>query len=129
LSILTICPHMYKKLGYGSPAAGATPHFVGTMLGKAAGLQLNHIPFKGGAKHSRFLPNVPTFAESGFKDVVAKLNAAIQKALKAKPLIEGLEKPSFEVEGQSSAEFNKIVKGELDRWGPVVNASGFSSED
>jgi tripartite-type tricarboxylate transporter receptor subunit TctC len=232
-SILTIYPHVYKKLGYdsladftpvstvasvtfafsvssavpasvktvadyvawakanpkeanfGSPAAGATPHFVGTMLGKAAGVQLNHIPFKGGAplvsdllggqiqsgvnvlpevlphaqsgklrilavsgtKRSRFLPNVPTFAESGFKDVaadeyfavfapaktpadvVAKLNAAIQQALKAKPMVEGLEKLSFEVEGQSPAEFGKLVKSELDRWGPVVKASGFSSEE
>lgn len=174
-----------KEANYGSPAAGATPHFVGTMLGKAAGLQLNHIPFKGGAplvsdllggqiqagvnvlpevlphaqagklrilavsgaKRSRFLPNVPTFSESGFKDVaadeyfavfvpaktppdtVAKLNAAIQKALKARPLIEGLEKLSFEVEGQSPAEFGKIVKSELDRWGPVVKASGFSSQE
>lgn len=232
-SILTIYPHVYKKLGYdsladftpvssvaavsfafsvssavpasvktvadyvawvkanpkdanyGSAAAGATPHFVGTMLGRAAGVQLNHIPFKGGAplvsdllggqiqagvnvlpevlphaqsgklrilavsgaKRSRFLPNVPTFAESGFKDVeaseyfgvfvpartppdvVAKLNSAIQKALKAKPMIDGLEKLSFEVEGQSPAEFDKIVKSELHRWGPVVKASGFSSED
>lgn len=232
-SILTIYPHVYKKLGYdsladfapvssvavvtfafnvssavpasvktvadyvawakanpkdanfGSAAAGATPHFVGTMLGRAAGVSLNHIPFKGGAplvsdllggqiqagvnvlpevlphaqsgklrvlavsgaKRSRYLPNVPTFAESGFKDVaadeyfavfvpartpadvVARLNAAIQKALKAKPLIEGLEKLSFEVEGQSPAEFGKIVRSEFDRWGPIVKASGFSSED
>ena len=232
-SILTIYPHVYKKLGYdsladftpvssvavvtfafsvssavpasvktvaeyvawakanpkdanyGSAAAGATPHFVGVMLGRAAGVQLNHIPFKGGAplvsdllggqiqaganvlpevlphaqsgklrilavsgaKRSRFLPNVPTFAESGFKDVeaseyfgvfvpaktppevVAKLNAAIQNALKAKPLVEGLEKLSFEVAGQSPAEFGKLVQGELKRWGPVVKASGFSSDE
>jgi tripartite-type tricarboxylate transporter receptor subunit TctC len=44
-------------------------------------------------------------------------------------MIEGLEKLSFEVEGQSPAEFDKIVKSELHRWGPVVKASGFSSED
>ncbi len=232
-SILTIYPHVYKKLGYdaladftpvstvasvtfafsvssavpasvktaadyvawakanpkdanyGSLAAGATPHFVGTMLSRAAGLHLNHIPFKGGAplvsdllggqiqagvnvlpevlphhqtgklrilavsgaKRSRYLPNVPTLAESGFKDVaadeyfavfapaktppnvVAKLNAAIQQALKSKPLIEALERLSFEVVGQSQAEFGKIVKSELERWGPVVKASGFSSEE
>jgi tripartite-type tricarboxylate transporter receptor subunit TctC len=232
-SILTIYPHVFKKLGYdsladftpvssvatvtfalsvssavpatvktvadyvawakanpkdanfGSPAAGATPHFVGTMLGRAGGVQLNHIPFKGGAplvsdllggqiqsgvnvlpevlphansgklrilavsgaKRSRYLPNVPTFAESGFKDVaadeyfavfvpsktppdvVAKLNTAIRTALKAKPLIDGLEKLSFELGGESTAEFTKIVQSEIGRWGPIVKASGFSSED
>jgi tripartite-type tricarboxylate transporter receptor subunit TctC len=232
-SILTIYPHVYKKLGYdssadftavssvaavtfalsvssavpatvktvadyvawakanpkdanfGSPAAGATPHFVGTMLGRAGGVQLNHIPFKGGAplvsdllggqiqsgvnvlpevlphansgklrilavsgaKRSRYLPNVPTFAESGFKDVaadeyfavfvpsktppdvVAKLNTAIRTALKAKPMIDGLEKLSFELGGESTAEFTRIVQSEIGRWGPIVKASGFSSED
>jgi tripartite-type tricarboxylate transporter receptor subunit TctC len=232
-SILTIYPHVYKKLGYdtladftpvssaatvtfalsvssavpatvktladyvawakanpkdanyGSPAAGATPHFVGVMLGRAGGVALNHIPFKGGAplvsdllggqvqsgvnvlpevlqhhlsgklrilavsgaKRSKFLPNVPTMAESGFKDVaadeyfgvfvpaktppdvVAKLNTAIRAALKTQPVIDGLTKASFELGGESPAEFGKIIKSELERWGPVVKASGFSSED
>ena len=174
-----------KEANFGSPAAGATPHFVGVMLGRAAGLELNHIPYKGGAplvsdllggqvqagvtvlpevlphqqagklrilavsgaKRSPYLPGVPTLAESGFKDVaadeyfavfvpsktpvdvVAKLNAAVNQALKAKPLIAAMEKLSFDVEGQSQAEFAQIVKSELAKWGPVVKASGFSSED
>lgn len=173
------------QANYGSPAAGATPHFVGVMFGRAAGLQLNHVPYKGGAplvsdllggqvqagvnvlpevlqhhvsgklrilaissaKRSPYLPGVPTFAESGYKDVtgteafsvfvpsktptdaVNKLNAAIRTALQAKPLIEGLEKMSFEIEGVSSADYTKTVKAELERWAPVVKASGFSSED
>lgn len=32
---------------YGSPAAGSTPHFVGTMVEKAAKVQMNHVAFKG----------------------------------------------------------------------------------
>ncbi|MEN9905751.1 MAG: hypothetical protein RLZZ555_2316 [Pseudomonadota bacterium] len=174
-----------KDANYGSAAAGATPHFVGVMLGRAAGADLNHIAFKGGAplvadllggqiqsgvnvmsdvlphansgkirilavsgaKRSRYLPNVPTFAESGYKDVaaeeyfavfapsktpapvVAKLNAAIRTALKAKPLTDGLEKLSFEVGGEPQAEFAQLVKSELGRWGATVKASGFSSDD
>ena len=31
--------------------------------------------------------------------------------------------------GESTAEFTKIVQSEFDRWGPIVRASGFSSED
>lgn len=174
-----------KEANYGSPAAGATPHFVGAMLGRAGGVALNHVPFKGGAplvadllggqiqagvnvlpevlphakagklrvlavsgtRRSRFLPQVPTFAESGLKDVeaeeyfavfvpsktpapvVARLNAAVRTALQARPVVEGLEKLSFDIEGESQAEFARIVRSELDRWGPIVKASGFSSED
>ena len=174
-----------KDANFGSPAAGATPHFVGTMLGRDAGVTLNHIPFKGGAplvtdllggqiqsgvnvvteiaqhaqggklrvlavsgaKRSRYLPGIPTFAESGFagvaadeyfavfapakmpQELVLKLNTAIRTALKSKAMIEGLEKLAFEVSGESSDEFTKIVKTEITRWGPVVKASGFSSED
>lgn len=232
-SILTIYPHVYKKLGYdslsdftpvstvatvsfalsvspavpanvknaadyvkwaksnpneanfGSAAAGAAPHFVGVMLGRAGGVELNHVAFKGGAplvndllggqvqsgvnvlpevlphansgklrilavsgsKRSRFLPNVPTFNESGLKGVEAdeyfavfapakmpahlvdKLNASIRKALKSPALIAGLEKMSFEIGGESQPEFAKLVKSELNRWGPVVKASGFTADE
>jgi tripartite-type tricarboxylate transporter receptor subunit TctC len=35
------------KANYGSPAAGSTPHFIGTMVEKAAGVPMNHVGFKG----------------------------------------------------------------------------------
>ena len=44
-------------------------------------------------------------------------------------MIDGLEKLSFDVGGESTDEFTKIVQSELVRWGPIVKASGFSSED
>lgn len=34
---------------FASPAAGSTPHFVGVMLGKAAGVELTHVPYRGDA--------------------------------------------------------------------------------
>ena len=41
------CKANPKSANYGSPAAGSTPHFIGTMVEKTAGLQMNHIGFKG----------------------------------------------------------------------------------
>lgn len=32
---------------FGSPAAGSTPHFVGSMAARAAGVELTHVPFRG----------------------------------------------------------------------------------
>ncbi|MEY3611075.1 MAG: hypothetical protein RJB14_797 [Pseudomonadota bacterium] len=34
---------------YGTPGAGTLPHFMGVLLEQSAGIQLNHIPFQGGA--------------------------------------------------------------------------------
>ena len=34
---------------YGSPATGSLPHFLGEMLGQAAGVKLQHVPYQGGA--------------------------------------------------------------------------------
>ena len=41
------CKANPAKANYGSPAAGSTPHFIGALIEKAAGVQMNHIAFKG----------------------------------------------------------------------------------
>ena len=41
------CKANPAKANYGSPAAGSTPHFIGALVEKAAGVQMNHVPFKG----------------------------------------------------------------------------------
>ena len=38
-----------SKAQFGSPGAGALPHFFGLMFGKAAGVEMTHIAYKGGA--------------------------------------------------------------------------------
>jgi tripartite-type tricarboxylate transporter receptor subunit TctC len=34
---------------YGSPAAGAMPHFLGTQFARSAGISLTHVPYRGAA--------------------------------------------------------------------------------
>jgi tripartite-type tricarboxylate transporter receptor subunit TctC len=36
-----------KQANFGSSGAGSIPHFLGAMLGRAAGIELTHIPYKG----------------------------------------------------------------------------------
>ena len=38
-----------RQANFGTPGAGTLPHFVGIMLGKAMGVDLAHVPYKGGA--------------------------------------------------------------------------------
>ena len=37
-----------KLANYGSPSQGSLPHFFGLLLGKAAGVDFLHVPYKGG---------------------------------------------------------------------------------
>lgn len=37
------------KANYASPGAGTPPHFVGALLAKASGVELNHVPYRGSA--------------------------------------------------------------------------------
>ena len=41
------CKANPKDANFGSPAAGSVPHFVGELFGKAAGLDLKHVPYRG----------------------------------------------------------------------------------
>lgn len=171
------------KAAFGSPAAGASPHFLGLMFAKATGVPLNHIAYKGGAPltqdllggqipiavdvaashiphlpsgklrilatsgKQRTLPSVPTVAEAGFPsleldeyfglfmpiktppELVAKMVAAVQAAIKQPDVVAGLEKLSLPPSGPSQRDFAKQVATDLEWWGPVVKASGFVAEE
>ena len=38
-----------NSASYGTPGAGTLPHFMGVLMEQSAGINLNHIPFQGGA--------------------------------------------------------------------------------
>ena len=231
-SILTIYPHIYKKLAYdpavdltpitlacvfdfgfavgpavplsvktvpdflvwaksnplgqnfGSPAAGSTPHFIGALLGRSAGLDMKHASYRGtqpamldllggnisavsgpigditqhlptgkvrilgtsGVKRSRFVPEVPTFAEQGLPelthsewfafflpakaspDVASRLHAAMKFALSQKDVIEGMATFGLEAMSSTPAELADLVKRDTAKWAPIVKRIGFTAE-
>ena len=100
-----------------------------------------------GSERTRFFPDVPTMVESGYNDVViagytgfympaktpaqivAKFNAAVAGLLKTEEMRQSLFKLGAEAFTSTPEEFGQIVRRELERWGPIVKASGFTSED
>jgi len=99
-----------------------------------------------GTKRAALLPKVPTVAESGFpgyealnwyayygpanmpKDLVARLNQAIVKALKSPEAIKLLDKQGVEPQPGTPEELAKYTKREYDTWGKVVKEAGIKAE-
>lgn len=92
------------------------------------------------------LPDVPTFAEAGVKDmevytwfsllvpakapaeVVAKLNAAASKALDDATIRGRLEDMSFEVVGGKPEVFGKFLATERTKWEKVIKDAGITAD-
>jgi tripartite-type tricarboxylate transporter receptor subunit TctC len=99
-----------------------------------------------GAKRSPLLSDVPTFVESGLKNVegagwmglyatgktpaatLNALNAAANKALTQTELRERFLKVGLEPTGGSAQDLADIMKRDTERWSPVVKASGFKAD-
>lgn len=92
------------------------------------------------------LPNVPTLAEAGVKDlevyswqaaaapkglppaVKAKLEADITAAAKAPEVKEQFEKIGFDVVATTGAQFDSFLAGEIARWKQVIETGKISAE-
>jgi tripartite-type tricarboxylate transporter receptor subunit TctC len=183
-AFLAWCKANPEKANYGSPGAGAVPHFIGVLLGKAGGVELKHVAYRGsapavqdmvagqiqavsgpvgefiqqvnagkarflgvsGAQRSRFAPNVPTFAEQGYKDlvfsewfgffapggtpapVVQRANTALRTALEQKDVIDGLAVMGLEATSSTPDQLAVLLKQSYDRWGPIVKEIGFTAD-
>jgi tripartite-type tricarboxylate transporter receptor subunit TctC len=96
-------------------------------------------------KRSANAPDVPTIAESypGFevelvyalvapagtpKDIVAKLNAEVTKALQDPEMRDKLAGQGFEVRTSTPEQLGSYIKSEISKWAPLVKESGVKPE-
>jgi len=99
-----------------------------------------------GSRRSPFLPGIPTMGEAGYDvtvdswvgmfvpartpgGVVNALSAAVGEAIGSARMIENLAMVGNEPQFQSPAQFAATVQADLQRWGPIVKASGFVADD
>jgi tripartite-type tricarboxylate transporter receptor subunit TctC len=173
-----------KPLSYGSPGNGTQGQLVAELFKQKAGIDLQHVPYKGAsgavtdliAGHIQSVsttlstaatqikagkaraialssaarlpdyPDVPTFAESGYPDIVAtvwfslsgpanmpaeivtRLNAEVRRALELSEVRERMRHEGIVPNRLDAKEFTAFVADELRRWGPVVRASGAKND-
>jgi tripartite-type tricarboxylate transporter receptor subunit TctC len=97
-------------------------------------------------KRSPLLPNVPSFTELGYpkvevlnwqgliapkgtpKDIIDKLNAAANEALKDPQLRELMLSQGNEIGGGTPAEFAALIRSEAIKWGAVVRIAKIKPE-
>ena len=168
------------KVNFSSGGIGVLPHLIGEWFKSRAGIDIVHVPYRGGgpsindlvggqvqmtfegtsvllpliesgklralavtsAKRLPQLPDVPTMTESGFPGfvstswtgllapahtpsaVIDKLNAQINEGLKTPELRAALARVSNEPVGGTPQDFANMIKGDIDKWAPVVQALG-----
>lgn len=173
-----------QRITYASPGAGTHGHLIGEAFKNAAGIEMEHIPYRGAgeamsdlvaghvlagsmtlgsaaeqiragaleglavtsAERLEQFPEIPTYAEAGYPDLVAttwfslsgpaglpedivtKLNQAAVEVMQSDAVQEQLRQDAFVVEPLSPEEVAAFIQAEIDRWTPIAQASGASAQ-
>ncbi len=100
------------KASYGTPGAGTAMHFMGVMFGRKAGIDLQHVPYRGGAAAmtdvlggtipalATTLPNLVTHHKSG------KLRILAFSGDKPLPGLPGV--PTFKEQGYPELQLTEV---------------------
>ena len=172
------------KLAFASGGAGAGAHLSGELYKHQAGVDIQHVPYKGnapalndllgghvnimfdtittslphvksgalkalattGAVRSPLAPDIPTMIEAGLsnfeisawymlfvpkktpKDVVTKLNAALNAALKDPEVVKRMSAQGVSFVGGSPEDADKFLQSEVTKWGEVIRTAGIKAE-
>ena len=172
------------QLNYASPGAGTSLHLAAELFKLTAGVDIVHVPYKGGAqaqtdvaggqvqmmfnvlpsalpliKANRLralavtgssraepLPDVPTMIEAGIpgytattwngilapggtpRDIVARLNDALVRAMRTPEMKETLAKIGQEPLWSTPEEFATFLREETDKWRKVIRATGLKAQ-
>jgi tripartite-type tricarboxylate transporter receptor subunit TctC len=172
------------KVNYASAGVGNPTHLCAELLKVAAGIDMNHVPYKGGGavlpdliagrvtvffssistiqahvqagrvrsiavtttRRSPFIPDVPTFTESGVPGVVVnawygilaagktpraivdRLSSNLRQVLGQPAVREQINKRGITPEPTTAEDFTRLIRDDMTKWAKVVRAAGIKPE-
>ena len=171
------------KYSYATPGSGTSMHLAMELLKTRTGIDIVHIPYKGGAPASLDViggrvplltdvhyasaqnikagrlkvlalmspvrpatsPELPVIAEAvpgvsstsiiGIvvaaatpRDLVQKISADIARSVKNSDLSRRMIEMGMEPVGSKPEEYDALIRSEIEKWGPVVKASGATAD-
>ena len=147
---LTMIPYKGGSLAANDLIAGQVPAVMSTVASVMEFVKSGKARFLAVSSAQRWpgLPEVPTFAESGFpqltgtdwfglflpanapRDLVQRLHAHMLRAAQSPDLVASLGKQGIlMMPSNSSEEFADQIRAEHAKWGEVVKAVGFTPQD
>ena len=141
-------PYKGSTAAHGDLIAGRIELMFDTVAAIAAQIKAGNVRALAvtTAKRSAAFPDLPTMAEAGLKgyvtstwggllapagtpkDVVARLNAEVNKALASPDVHDKLVAAGIDPVGGSPAQFGAFIQSEMLRWAKVADAAGVKPE-
>jgi len=173
-----------KVAHYGTGGAGSLMDIAGKLFGRAAGIEVNHVAYRGGApaiqelvggqipaaitgvleprefvragklrvlatsgpRRWRTYPDVPTFVEAGYRDlmivswfallapadtsapIIERINAQVNSALNSPAVTRTFDEFGVDAVVSKPAETAALIRKDHNRWGEVIRSLGYVPE-
>lgn|GEM_PF-850365 len=96
--------------------AGATDHLAGELFKTMAGVNMVHVPYKGGAP-----AGTP-------REIVGRLNGEVAKILQMSDVRARLQESGIEAASSTPEQFAAYIQSEIKRWAKVVREAGMRAD-
>jgi tripartite-type tricarboxylate transporter receptor subunit TctC len=131
------------KIDFASSGNGSAQHLVGALFNSMAGIDLNHVPYKGSGPAMQDLiagqvgvsfAGVPGYEATLWPnisgpagmpaDIVQRLNSEIAKALRDTEVQNNFRAAGVDATSMGPQELSTFMRAEYEKWGRVVRETG-----